>query len=91
MLFLPMQLLRELPEMENQLRVKQSSQAKVYSTDLLSLSIIGVLRQYHLYALVSHELAIQVFEGSVHSCACHDAIDDDNSRMKMNMTEIEIM
>ncbi|XP_055373234.1 mediator of RNA polymerase II transcription subunit 12 [Condylostylus longicornis] len=56
------QILKELPEVENQLMIKKSNLIKSYTTSL-GLYIVGILRRYHNCLLLSPEQTISVFEG----------------------------
>ncbi|XP_060517503.1 mediator of RNA polymerase II transcription subunit 12 isoform X2 [Cylas formicarius] len=60
------QILKELPEVENQLHNKnfanQNSLSRSYTTGL-SLYIVGILRRYHCCLLLSPEQTSAVFEG----------------------------
>ncbi|KAF7269352.1 mediator complex subunit kohtalo isoform X2 [Rhynchophorus ferrugineus] len=56
------QILKELPEVENQLYNKNSVLSRNYTTGL-SLYIVGVLRRYHCCLLLSPEQTSAVFEG----------------------------
>lgn len=56
------QILKELPEVENQLVAKKSNLAKGYTTSL-GLYIVGILRRYHSCLLLSPDQTISVFEG----------------------------
>lgn len=56
------QILKELPEVENQLQAKKSNMMRSYTTSL-GLYIVGILRRYHSCLLLSPEQTISVFEG----------------------------
>lgn len=56
------QILKELPEVENQLQAKKSNMIRSYTTSL-GLYIVGILRRYHSCLLLSHEQTVSVFEG----------------------------
>ncbi|KAK9870736.1 hypothetical protein WA026_008304 [Henosepilachna vigintioctopunctata] len=56
------QILKELPEVEMQLYMKNSVLARNYTTSL-SLYVVGVLRRYHCCLLLSPEQTTAVFEG----------------------------
>lgn len=56
------QILRELPEVEMQLYMKNSVLTRCYTTSL-SLYVVGVLRRYHCCLLLSPEQTSAVFEG----------------------------
>ncbi|XP_037934116.1 mediator of RNA polymerase II transcription subunit 12-like [Teleopsis dalmanni] len=56
------QILKELPEVENQLVVKKSNLIRSYTT-LLGLYIVGILRRYHSCLLLSIEQTVSIFEG----------------------------
>ncbi|XP_049822887.1 mediator of RNA polymerase II transcription subunit 12 isoform X3 [Aethina tumida] len=56
------QILKELPEVENQLHNKNSVLSRNYTTSL-SLYVVGVLRRYHCCLLLSPEQTSAVFEG----------------------------
>ncbi|XP_053952876.1 mediator of RNA polymerase II transcription subunit 12 [Anastrepha ludens] len=55
-------ILKELPEIENQLQAKKSNLVRLYTTSL-ALYIVGILRRYHSCLLLSTEETISVFEG----------------------------
>ncbi|XP_067668814.1 mediator of RNA polymerase II transcription subunit 12-like protein [Haliotis asinina] len=55
------QMLKEMTEVELQLRKNKSSLAGTFTTSL-GLCIVSVLRQYHTYLLVSQDLTSQAFE-----------------------------
>lgn len=56
------QILKELPEVENQLMAKKSNMVRSYTTSL-GLYIVGILRRYHSCLLLSPEQTVSVFEG----------------------------
>ncbi|XP_045472646.1 mediator of RNA polymerase II transcription subunit 12 isoform X2 [Harmonia axyridis] len=56
------QILKELPEVEMQLYMKNSVLTRNYTTSL-SLYVVGVLRRYHCCLLLSPEQTTAVFEG----------------------------
>ena len=56
------QILKELPEVENQLQAKKSNMVRSYTTSL-GLYIVGILRRYHSCLLLSPEQTVSVFEG----------------------------
>lgn len=55
-------ILKELPEIENQLQAKKSILVRIYTTSL-ALYIVGILRRYHSCLLLSTEETLSVFEG----------------------------
>ncbi|XP_017476437.1 PREDICTED: mediator of RNA polymerase II transcription subunit 12 [Rhagoletis zephyria] len=55
-------ILKELPEIENQLQCKKSNLVRLYTTSL-ALYIVGILRRYHSCLLLSTEETVTVFEG----------------------------
>ncbi|KAL9908703.1 mediator complex subunit kohtalo isoform 2-T2 [Glossina fuscipes fuscipes] len=56
------QILKELPELENQLQAKKSNMVRSYTTSL-GLYIVGILRRYHSCLLLSPEQTVSVFDG----------------------------
>lgn len=56
-----LQMLKEMTEVELQLKKNKSSLAGTFTTSL-GLCIVSVLRQYHTYVLVSQDLTSQAFE-----------------------------
>lgn len=56
------QILKELPEVENQLQAKKSNMVRSYTTSL-GLYIVGILRRYHSCLLLSPDQTNSVFEG----------------------------
>ncbi|XP_065362312.1 mediator of RNA polymerase II transcription subunit 12 [Calliphora vicina] len=56
------QILKELPEVENQLLAKKSNMVRSYTTSL-GLYIVGILRRYQSCLLLSPEQTVSVFEG----------------------------
>lgn len=57
-----LQLLKELSDVEDQLRQKNSNLAGTY-TSQLGLCIVAVLRKYQAYLVVSQENTTAVFDG----------------------------
>ncbi|XP_015113779.1 mediator of RNA polymerase II transcription subunit 12 isoform X2 [Diachasma alloeum] len=55
------QILKELPEVESQLALKNSQLVRSYTTSL-SLYVVGVLRRYHCCLLLSPEQTTAVFD-----------------------------
>lgn len=55
-------ILKELPEVENQLIMKKSNMTRSYTTSL-GLYIVGILRRYHSCLLLSPDQTVSVFEG----------------------------
>ncbi|XP_067647915.1 mediator of RNA polymerase II transcription subunit 12 isoform X2 [Eurosta solidaginis] len=55
-------ILKELPEIENQLLAKKSTLVRSYTTSL-TLYIVGILRRYHSCLLLDTEGTVSVFEG----------------------------
>ncbi|CAG5095064.1 Similar to kto: Mediator of RNA polymerase II transcription subunit 12 (Drosophila melanogaster) [Cotesia congregata] len=55
------QILKELPEVETQLAVRNSQLVRSYTTSL-SLYVVGVLRRYHYCLLLSPDQTISVFD-----------------------------
>lgn len=56
------QILKELPEVENQLMIRKSTLVKSYTTTL-SLYIIGILRRYNSCLLLYPDQVSSIFEG----------------------------
>ncbi|XP_041350095.1 mediator of RNA polymerase II transcription subunit 12-like protein isoform X2 [Gigantopelta aegis] len=55
------QILKELCEVETQLKKNKSTLAGHYTTSLC-LCIVGILRKYHSFLLVSEDITVQAFE-----------------------------